>query len=965
MFQDVAEKFSKMLVRIFGSRNQRLIRSMLTEVQEINRLEPSMRALTDEELKDRTRQLKERFQEIEDLDALLPESFALCREASRRTLGMRHFDVQILGGMVLHQGMIAEMVTGEGKTLVGTLPVFLNALTGRGVHVVTVNDYLAQRDRDWMASCYEFLGLTIGAIQSEMDSQERLDEYRCDITYGTNNEFGFDYLRDNMKTEIEDQCQKDLHFAVIDEVDSILIDEARTPLIISGPSEEDTDKYYQADKVARRLLQANAPLLREYEQMAPDYEDRDKEYEELKKEFLHYDVREKEQNVIVSDKGQALAEELAGVGSFYTGQNMDWPHHLTQSLRAHEIYRRDKDYLVENGEVIIIDEFTGRKMEGRRWSNGLHQAVEAKENLRIRQESQTLATVTFQNFFKLYEKIAGMTGTAITEAVEFDKIYSLDVVNIPTNRPLIRVTHEDVIYGTSQEKNRALVEDIRSIHSTGRPILVGTVSVEKSEKLSRLLEQEGISHEVLNAKHHEREAQIVANAGQLGSVTIATNMAGRGTDILLGSFESKDLLAHWKRHGLCPESISPSAPPSDLSDRLEDHWFKAFLEEDPGEMSREVIRDRLKQHWSYQVESPLRLGTRVSDLGGLHIIGSERHEARRIDNQLLGRSGRQGDPGSCRFYMALEDDLMRLFASPRVRQMLKGMGMSDGAELQASMLTRAIGTAQKRVEGQNFEIRKNLLEYDEVMNQQRKIIYEQRQQILLGDDLKEMVLEMTEEQVGDAIEAYADVHLHRDEWKLGKLSEWYESKFGEALGRSDLEELSSAEIREKLFGQVRDLHESRAGDIGEDSMRALERFLLLQTIDTRWKDHLHEMDILRSGVSFEGYGGQDPKLVYKKRGYEMFQMMLDSIKDEVTDLLFKLQYTEEMREIDSGIWDISDTQHQELSGFQSNRESFDQAVREDRGDEPVQPIRRDQPKVGRNSLCPCGSGKKYKKCCAG
>jgi preprotein translocase subunit SecA len=863
------EGLGKGLKSVFGSRNERLLEGLAERVDAVNALEPQMEALSDAELLAKTDEFKKRLADGAELESLLPEAFAAVREASKRSLGMRHFDVQIVGGIVLHQGKIAEMVTGEGKTLVSTTATYLNALGGKGVHVVTVNDYLARRDRDWMSPIFEMLGMTVGAIQSQMDNATRKLQYACDVTYGTNSEFGFDYLRDNMKAHLEDQVQRGLNFAVVDEVDSILIDEARTPLIISGPAEESTDKYYVSDKIARRLEKGS-----------------------------DFEVKEKEHTVVLTEEGIDKAEKLAGVDSFYTGRNMEWPHHIEQSLRAHHLYKKDVEYVVKKDEdgrdgIVIVDEFTGRLMTGRRWSDGLHQAVEAKEGLRIREENQTLATITYQNYFKLYGKLAGMTGTAMTEAAEFDRVYKLDVVAIPTNMPLRRVSENDTVYRTAREKWNAIVEEILSIHKTGRPILVGTVSIENSEKLSDMLRRRGVEHEVLNAKNHEREAIIVAKAGQEGRVTVATNMAGRGTDILLG----------------------------------------------PG----------------------------VADRGGLHIIGTERHESRRIDNQLRGRAGRQGDPGSSRFFLSLEDGLMRIFASERVSSILKTLGIEEGQDIQSPMVNRAIERAQKKVEERNFEIRKNLLEYDEVMNEQRKIVYEKRQAILEGRNMREMVMEFVEAKVDEFLTpteegASPDAIADLEAINLG-----LDRKFGFRLEPGDAQGRDRDTLRASILDRVNALYDSRETAMGGDNMRRIERFLLLNAFDSKWKDHLHAMDQLKSGVGLRAYGQIDPKLEYKKEGYEMFDQMIGAVQDEVTDFAFKIQIEpprEERRVVEDVHWDFTSHVHHAMGALDTGtRASMDAASTpkpppNDKG----APIRNKKQEAGRNDPCPCGSGKKYKKC---
>ncbi|MHC4858613.1 MAG: preprotein translocase subunit SecA [Planctomycetota bacterium] len=867
-----ADLIGKFLKTVFGSRNDRILKTMIPIVEGVNALESELEALSDSKLRGKTDEFRRRLGDGETLDDLLVEAFAVMREAAKRVLGQRHFDVQLIGGLALHRGMIAEMVTGEGKTLVSTLPAYLNGLTGKGVHIVTVNDYLARRDRHWIGPIHEMLGLKVGVIQSEMGPRERIEEYAADITYGTNNEFGFDYLRDNMKMSVETQAQGRLHFAIVDEVDSILVDEARTPLIISGPAEESTDKYYQADRVVRQLRRKPEHLPDELpEEHAIDWD---------------FEIKEKEHQATLTERGIVKAQRLLGVEDFFTGRNMDWPHHLEQSLKAHSLYRRDKEYVVKEGEVIIVDEFTGRLMAGRRWSDGLHQAVEAKENLRIREENQTLATITFQNFFRLYDKISGMTGTALTEAGEFHKIYGLDVLVIPTNKPLIRLSEPDRIYRTEKEKYLAVLDEIIQVHRSGRPILVGTTSIEKSELLSGLLDKRGVPHEVLNAKQHEREAQIVAKAGHSGNVTIATNMAGRGTDILLGDG--------------------------------------------------------------------------VADIGGLHIVGTERHEARRIDNQLRGRAGRQGDPGSSSFFLSLEDDLMRIFARDWVKTVLGKLGMEEGQEIQSKMVSRMISRVQRKMEEHNFEIRKNLLEYDEVMDRQRKVVYSNRQEILQRTRLRDRVHEYLE----DVVESMVEQHLVRpaegEEPSLPGLLDAFRYKFDIALGVAEVEGLSNDELVQKLLEVVRRAYAEREKVLGEEQMRRLEGFLLLSAFDTKWKDHLYAMDSLRSGIGLRAYAQEDPKNAYRMEGSAMFQQMIAAIQDEVTDFIFKVRLREEDEEELAGIWEESEAVHEE---YDATRAQMEAGIAGSQTGEKPKPIVRDQPKVGRNDPCPCGSGKKFKKCC--
>ncbi len=864
------------LAKIFGTSNERMIKKIIPIVEYTNSLEPKMMALTDAELRQMTDKFKGRLAIGEEVDNLLPEAFATVREASRRVLlapnpdspnrTMRHFDVQLIGGMVLHQGKIAEMATGEGKTLVATLPAYLNALTGKGVHVVTVNDYLAKRDRDWMTPLYEFLGLSAGAIQSNQAYDDKKAAYLCDITYGTNNEFGFDYLRDNMRIRTEEQVQisRGLNYAIVDEVDSILIDEARTPLIISGPAEESTEKYYLADKASRRL-----------------------------KAGKHFEIKEKERMAHLTEEGIEEVEKLLNVDSIYTDRNMEWPHYIEQSLRAHHLFKNDRDYIVKGGEVIIVDEFTGRLMEGRVWSDGLHQAVQAKEHQRIKEENQTLATITLQNFFRLYKKLAGMTGTAMTEAAEFDKIYKLEVVMIPTNKPMSRTNFPDRVYRTEKEKFDAIIKEIVEVHNTGRPTLVGTVSIEKSELLSEKLIREGIEHEVLNAKQHEREAHIVAKAGQRGNVTIATNMAGRGTDIVLGEG--------------------------------------------------------------------------IAALGGLHIIGSERHEARRIDNQLRGRAGRQGDPGSSRFYVSLQDDLMRIFASERVSSLLKTFGMEEGMAIEHSMVTRSIERAQKKVEEHNFEIRKHLLEYDEVMDQQRKTIYSLRQDVLEGKNISDYIFRMMEDSVRE-ITAFAYDTKNGKEEDPFDLADWFRQKYGLSLDLNEVEEKTRENIEDFLIQKAEEAYKAKEDTIGKEEMEKIAQILLLEKIDTKWKDHLYAMDHLRSGIGLRGYAQVDPRIEYKRDALAMFENMNLSIRDEVTDLIFKLQLGKEAERKD--VWHPDHYVHQEVSGLKTMQEppvsagvpQHTPAESEEPAERKTEPLKIGI-KTGRNQPCPCGSGKKFKQCC--
>jgi len=910
---------------VIGTRNDRLLNRMRETVARINELEERTKALPAEAFPEKTAEFRKRLAGGGTLEDLLPEAFALVREAAVRTLGQRHFDVQLMGGITLHEGRIAEMVTGEGKTLVATLPAYLNALEGKGVHVVTYNDYLATTGSNWMRPVFNYCGMSVGCILADMDSPERQQQYGSDITYGTNNEFGFDYLRDNMKMSLDTQVQKTRHYAIVDEVDSILIDEARTPLIISGPAYDTTHKYYEADRVASML-----------------------------KKDVHFQVKEKEHQIVLLEEGSERAEKLAGVGSFYEGANMDWPHLMEQALRAHHLYKRDRDYIVEHGEVIIVDEFTGRLMHGRHWSDGLHQAVEAKEKLKIKEENQTLATITLQNFFLLYDKLAGMTGTAATEATEFYKIYKLEVVTIPTNRPLIRASLPDVIYRSEPEKYKAIVDEIVLIHRTGRPVLVGTVSIEKSERISEMLGRRGIMHEVLNAKYHAREAEIVALAGQMGHVTIATNMAGRGTDIVLGKFTRDEIFEHWKEWELVPKELRSFEAPEDR-ERLIRHWAKDFLEEKDLKGTTAEVLARMKKVfplWTFNPDA-----NTVAELGGLHILGTERHEARRIDNQLRGRSGRQGDPGSSQFFLSMEDDLMRIFGGDRVKRL-----MAEGQEISMGFLTRALERAQRKVEERNFDIRKNLLEYDGVMDEQRKLIYDQRQRVLAGESLKELVLSMIESRVVSACETYLQPADKEAEPDAAGLALWVRQRSGVEIGPDEIKGMELADAEDFLVERVNAAYDLREQEMTPEAMRQLEKFILLQVIDTKWKDHLHTMDLLKSGIGLRSYAQLDPLVQYKKEGYELFQEMMDAIDEDVSGLMFRLRLAktadEELKS--SGVWRVADVVHREFAGMDEQREAAEAASH--RGNEKVKPIQRDKPKVGRNDPCWCGSGKKYKKC---
>lgn len=870
--------------KLFGSKNERELKKIDPLVREINELEPSVQSLSDEGMRARIRELRQKLEQEEaTVDDLLPEAFALVREASVRALGMRHFDVQLVGGIVLHQGKIAEMKTGEGKTLAATLPVVLNALTGKGVHVVTVNDYLAQRDAEWMGAIYKHLGLSVGVIVHDLDDEERRAAYGSDITYGTNNEFGFDYLRDNMKFSLEDYVQRDLHYAIVDEVDSILIDEARTPLIISGPTDESTDKYYKINRIIPGL-----------------------------KKESHYTIDEKARSVVLTEAGVARVEQSLNVTNLYEPAQMETLHHVNQALKAHTLFKKDVDYIVKDGEVIIVDEFTGRLMPGRRYSDGLHQALEAKEGVRIENENQTLATVTFQNYFRMYEKLAGMTGTADTEAAEFKKIYDLDVVVIPTNLPMIRSDFSDVIYKTEQEKFNAVVEEIQQLHEVGQPVLVGTISIEKSEYLARRLKRLGIAHNVLNAKNHAREAEIVAQAGRYRAVTISTNMAGRGTDIILGG----------------------------------NPLFLARAKSKKGEGSEEFLE--LKRQFKQQCDEERE---QVLDAGGLHILGTERHESRRIDNQLRGRSGRQGDPGSSRFYVSLEDDLMRIFGGDRVKMIMERVGLQEGEPIEHKYTTMAIENAQKKVEAHNFDIRKHLLEFDDVMNKQREVIYAQRRFILAGENLKEAIPDMIEDVAVDIVDRFADEKTYYEEWDVAALKDALWGQFGIRFHLDALpdQEKTKEGITDHVIAKAHEFYEEKERTFGEPIMRDLEKIIMLQAVDTQWKDHLLSMDHLKEGIGLRGYGQRDPLKEYQKEGYELFLEMSHRIKQETIRNLCLVR--------------IADEETVDDMAAASREQEMQLSHGPDDGAGTPKTVRRQTKKVGRNQPCPCGSGKKYKKCC--
>src|SRR5215472_1378903 len=906
----------RVLTKIFGTQHERDIKKLQPRVERINALEPSIKALSDEALRGKTAEFRARLakalegvpeEELKEarakaLDDLLEEAFAVVREASIRALGMRPFDVQLIGGMVLHQGKISEMKTGEGKTLVATMPVYLNALTGRGVHVVTVNDYLARRDAEWMGKIYRFLGLTVGCIQNSMLDDERQVAYGSDITYGTNNEFGFDYLRDNMKFELESMVQRGHVFAIVDEVDSILIDEARTPLIISGPSEENTDIYYRCNRVIPYLAQGK--------------EDKDKYGN--KTTTGDYLVDEKSRTAVLTEEGVAKAEKLLKVENLYDLTNIELLHGVEQALRAHALYKRDVDYMIKDGQVLIVDEFTGRVLPGRRWSDGLHQAVEAKEGVRIERENQTLATITLQNYFRLYEKLAGMTGTADTEASEFHQIYKLDVVVIPTNMQMIREDNHDVVYVSEREKYDAVADEITALREKGQPVLVGTVSIEKSERLSASLKARKVPHVVLNAKFHEKEAEIVAQAGKSGSVTIATNMAGRGTDIVLGG--------------------NPIA----------------FAEKERANFSQEEQFRRRAEELKAAAGADRKT---VLEAGGVMIVGTERHESRRVDNQLRGRSGRQGDPGASRFYLSLEDDLMRIFGSDRLQNIMRKFGMEEGVPIEHRMVTRAVERAQKQVEGRNFETRKHLLEYDDVMNRQRADIYGMRLDILKGNLGKDHILNLAETILDSTLDRLLPEGEGPDKWDLGEFAISLKDYYG--IEAPDFGGKTRDQIHEGLLEELRRRYEAKETLLGPETMRLHERFVMLQVVDQQWKDHLLAIDHLKEGIGLRGYGQRDPLVEYKKESFELFTIMKERIEDQIVQYLFRLQPV--IRE--AGEATSEPRTPVALPSRRAAQVNYSYGAAASGGqDAKVETVHRDAPKVGRNDPCPCGSGKKFKKC---
>jgi preprotein translocase subunit SecA len=940
------------LAKVFGTKHDRQIKRIQPLIAAINALEPELQKLSDQELAAKTVDFKQRVANGAPLDDVLIEAFAVCREAGRRILNMRHFDVQLIGGIVLHRGRIAEMKTGEGKTLVATLPSYLNALAGKGVHVVTVNDYLARRDSEWMGRIHRFLGLSVGNIVHDLDEQQRREAYGSDITYGTNNEFGFDYLRDNMKFRLEDYVQRDFNFAIVDEVDSILIDEARTPLIIAGPSEESTDKYYRINRIIPNLIRGEVIEGKEPGQSRTTGD---------------FTVDEKHRSVALTEEGVLKVEKLLNTGNLYDPANIEMNHHVQQGLRAHILYERDRDYVVQEGQVIIVDEFTGRLMPGRRWSDGLHQAVEAKENVKIERETQTLASVTFQNFFRMYKKLAGMTGTADTEEAEFQKIYNLDVTVIPTNRPLIRIENPDVVYRTEEEKFRNAAKEIKALHEKGQPVLVGTISVQKSEHLSNILKKMGVRHEVLNAKNHEREAHIVAQAGRKSAVTVSTNMAGRGTDILLGGNPDVLLEDRLKKLGKSPEMI-----PADELEKIK------------AEVRAEIEAERKD----------------VVAAGGLHILATERHESRRIDNQLRGRAGRQGDPGSSRFYLSLQDDLLRIFGGDRMQKIMLRLGMEEDVPIESKLITSRIASAQKAVEAQHFASRKHVLEYDDVMNKQREAVYGMRKQLLKGDNQKQRVVDIVHGIISGFIDQFCPETLRIDQYDLPGLQTAILNQFGVKIETEEVAGIRSLEVEQKLFSMLDKRYDEKEQMIGSENMRHAERIIMLNVVDNQWKDHLLSMDHLKEGINLRSYGQKDPLIEYKKESFVMFQDMMDRIEDESIKFLYFMRieagqppmpYPDESDEYEE---DDESGPHRSLNGspngksphlsaaeIEAQKRDAQKSVvdltrniqrKKDRelaelqfssatGTTEQAPVSKG-PKVGRNDLCPCGSGKKYKKC---
>ena len=966
----------KLAAKVFGTANERELKRIRPLVGQINVLEPEMKQLSDEQLRAKTDEfrgrIRERLNGIEDdaervearkqiLDEILPEAFAVAREAGRRVLNMRHFDVQLIGGIALHQGKIAEMKTGEGKTLVATLPVYLNAVAGDGVHVVTVNDYLAKRDSEWMGKLYRFLGLSVGVIVHDLDDDERTEAYAADVTYGTNNEFGFDYLRDNMKFNMADCVQRGHQFAIVDEVDSILIDEARTPLIISGASEESTDKYDRVNRIIPNLKKG------EEIEVPPG---------EPKIYTGDFVIDEKSRTTTITDEGWEKVERLLNIENIADQENWALKHHVETAVKAHALYRIDVEYVVKDGQVIIVDEFTGRLMPGRRWSDGLHQAIEAKEGVKIERENQTLATITFQNYFRMYKKLAGMTGTAETEAAEFEKIYKLEVVVIPTNRTLRRVENADIVYRTEKEKYFAVADEVQKISAEGRPVLVGTTSIEKSERLSDLLKKKAVKHVVLNAKYHEREAEIVAQAGRLGVVTIATNMAGRGTDILLGG--NPEFMARQEavKKGFAQPLRTAGGEVALQQDSAQTivFYYNGTEFQCPTPQWNEILN-------KYKTETDTE-HEQVVKVGGLHILGTERHEARRIDNQLRGRAGRQGDPGSSRFYLALEDDLMRIFARAWISTFLQKLGMTEGVPIESRMITKRIEGAQKAVEAQHFESRKHILEYDDVMNKQREAVYGLRRQLLEGVDQKELILDdYVAGTVGEALDTFAARDVHFDEWDLDGLKKSMLENFGLDLAKRgvDPEKLNRQELGDAIFDKLREIYEEKEKQLSPEGMRYHERMIMLSVLDTQWKDHLLNMDHLKEGIGLRGYGQHDPLVEYKRESFQMFESMMQRFQEDTVRYLFHMRIEEAPSRSAAAAGTDDDTPPTQLpprgraaTSVDDLEEQFERRKKREleqarmagatNGNKPQQVVR-GAAKVGRNDPCPCGSGKKYKKCC--
>ncbi len=908
-----------LLEKIFGDLNAKEVKKVEKIVDKIEVLDEQMKALSDEELKAMTPKFKERLAAGETLDDLLPEAFAVCREAAWRSLGLKHFRVQLIGGVVLHQGRIAEMKTGEGKTLVATLPVYLNALEGKGVHVITVNDYLAKRDMEWMGKLYTFLGLTVGCVVHGITGEQRKAAYRADITYGTNNEFGFDYLRDNMVIYKEDLTQTQLNFSIVDEVDSILIDEARTPLIISGQGEKSTELYHVADRFIRGF-----------------------------KQDVDFTMEEKDKTVSITEEGVEKCEQFFKIDNFSDPENMEINHHVHIALKAHNLMKRDVDYIVKDGEIVIVDEFTGRLMFGRRYSDGLHQAIEAKEGMNIRQESKTLATITLQNYFRMYQKLAGMTGTAKTEEQEFRDIYNMDVVVIPTNKVIARIDKEDSIYATERGKFKAIAEQIATHHAAGQPVLVGTISIEKSEAISEVLKKKGIKHNILNAKQHEKEAEIIAEAGRLGAVTIATNMAGRGTDILLGGNPDFEAKKEMRKRGFDDTAIS---------------FASSFVPlEDPELIEARKEYNRLLESFKQERADEQQ---QVKEIGGLHIIGTERHESRRIDNQLRGRAGRQGDPGSTQFFISLEDELMRLFGGERIQGIVDKLGVPEDEPIEAGMLTKSIENAQKKVEGRNFGIRKYVLQYDDVMNKQRSIIYSERRRVLNGEDLREHTMSMLQDIIDENIEICISGSRFPEEWDIEGLNtnlHKYCSKVEDLqYSKGELADLTAETLRKDVIERFLSCYKEKEEEIGEERIRELERMILLRVVDTKWMDHIDAMDQLKSGIGLRALGQEDPARAYSNEGFDMFELMIKSIKDDTVKFCFNVTIQTQTQR--KQVMNAGEGSKAEFDGAMENEsESMPEGTKVPAREQKQEPVHK-EPTVGRNDPCPCGSGKKYKKCC--